>query len=125
MSFSHIGGAAPFGSNPFSNFFIFSTQPKTIPVLSEKEVEYLNKLIELDLDSILDQGAGEKACKDLGQEIFDHFKYEANGDSYAGKKALQNIADSLPSKCEDGRLRKEYVARAWDRVGDSEWFWMH
>jgi len=95
------------------------------PILTAKQQEYLEKLIELPLSSILDCGEGEKECRDLGQEIFDHFKnHAANRDSLAGEIALRNIADSLPFTCADGRQRKEYVVRAWEGVGDSNCHWM-
>ena len=112
-------------NNQFKNVYGATSTPKTLPVLTPKEQEYLDQLKVLPLDSILDRGAGEKKCRDLGQEIFDHFKQKADGDSYAGKDAMVNIANSLPSQCQDGRDRKGFVSYAWDRVGDSEWYWLH
>lgn len=122
-----MSGGISFGSGVpgFDHVGLISTVVKEQPVLSGQEKVFLNTVKALPLATILDNGEGEKRCKELGQQIFDHFKQEADGDSKAGIEAMRKIADSLPFQCEDGRDRKEYVIRAWDRVGDANEYWMH
>jgi hypothetical protein len=109
---------------PFFYQLHISSAPRMPPTLSPKEQEYFEKLKAFKLDSILDKGAGEKACKDLGQEIFDHFKHQPNGSSFQGRASMQKICNALWFLQSDGSLRKEYVERAWDGVGDSYERWM-
>ncbi|OJU81650.1 MAG: hypothetical protein BGO10_08605 [Chlamydia sp. 32-24] len=92
-------------------------------VSTNTEQNFAKRIIVFPLDSILDEGEMEAKCKAIGQEAFDYFKEQANGDSLAGKEAVRNICESLPSLCEDGRLRSQYVERAWDGIGDSNWTW--
>jgi hypothetical protein len=85
---------------------------------------YVQKLINITpLDSILDRGEGERKCKAIGQEIFDHFK-QKYGNSKAGQNAVQRICDAVGDTAKDGHLRKQYIDRAWDRIGDNSWLWM-
>ena len=118
--------ATPGGVSP--NFspgtFRISSTPSTPPTLTPKEQEYVGKLTALKLDSILDQGPGEKACKALGQEVFDHFKNLPGGSSVKGIAAMKNVCNALWFQGGDGRLRKQYVERAWDGVGDSYEQWI-
>jgi hypothetical protein len=107
-----------------TNIFYISSFNKNAPKLNESEQEFLNRLVSFELDSILDEGEGEKKCKSLGQEIFDKYKNEKDGDSNAGKKAVQKICDAIPFSCKDGSLRKQYIERAWNGIGDNKWRWM-
>ncbi len=100
-----------------------SSQSQISAKLSEQQ--YVDELASIKpLDSILDNGKGEKACKDLGQKIFDEFKTHAGGNSDAGREAVVRICEALTTSCPDGRLRKQYVERAWDDIGDKTWRWM-
>ena len=85
------------------------------------EKQYVAELVSLPLHSILERGVGEKDCKALGQEIFDEFKDRAGGDSSAGREAVDRICERLTKM---RRLRKRYVERAWDGIGDSTWRWI-
>jgi hypothetical protein len=109
----------------FDRVMVLSARVVAPPTLNEQETGFLDQIKALPLSAILDAGEGEKQCKAIGQEIFDHFKALANGDSKAGIEAMRKIADSLPFQCEDGSDRKERVIRAWDRVGDAHEYWMH
>ncbi|MBS0653121.1 MAG: hypothetical protein JSR39_06270 [Verrucomicrobia bacterium] len=122
-----MSGHVSFGTGmpSFDHVSLISTRVRAEPVLSDQEKAYMNAVIALPLETILDNGDGEKRCKDLGQQIFDHFKQAAGADSNAGIEAMRKIADSLPFQGGDGRDRKEYVIRAWDRVGDANAYWMH
>ncbi len=109
----------------FSNYLFdlyppFATQETEKPTLTN----YVAKLSALPLDSILDYGDGEKACKILGQKIFDDFKKRASGKSLAGKVAVQGACERVAKTAPDGRLRKQYIERAWDGIGDENWRWM-
>lgn len=109
----HCGPRVPVFASPFT----------------EEELGYIQQLAALPLESILDRREGEARCKAIGQAIFDAYKRRAQAAGYAmseaGKKAVQRICNALPGRCSDGRLRKEYVERAWDGVGDSFWRWCH
>ncbi|MBS0605994.1 MAG: hypothetical protein KF898_05285 [Parachlamydiales bacterium] len=120
-----MAAATSFHVPGFDRVMVLSSRIETAPTLNEQETGFLDQVKALSLATILDAGEGEKHCKAIGQEIFDHFKALANGDSKAGIEAMRKIADSLPFQCEDGRERKEHVIRAWDRVGDAHEYWMH
>lgn len=92
---------------------------------SELTVDYLyvQKLINITLlDSIIDQGVVEEQCNAIGQEIFNHFK-QKYGNSGAGTEAVKRICDAVGFTAQDGRLRKPYISRAWDGIGDLNWRW--
>ncbi len=91
------------------------------PLSGEEYIEQLSAI--RPLDAILDRGPVEKRCKAIGQEIFDKYKEEAGGNSNAGRKAVVNICDSIGTHAIDGSLRKQYIERAWDGIGDSNWRW--
>jgi len=93
------------------------------PPLSSKMKGYLDALAAFPLNSILDRGEVEKKCHDIGQKIFDDYKKKQNGDSFEGKKAVQDICDTLRTYSDDGNLRKQYVERAWAYIGDKNWKW--
>ena len=118
--------ATPGGISPdFSpDIFRVSSESRTPPTLTPKEQEYVEKLKAFSLNSIIDRGSGEKACKALGQEIFDHFKHLPGGSSASGKAAMQNICNAFWFQGGDGRLRKAFIERAWDGVGDSYERWI-
>lgn len=100
-------------------------KPKNSSGLSPLEQGYAEALASImPLDSILDNGEGQKKCKAIGQKAFDEFKKNANGNTWTAKEAVQNICDSLVSFATDGKLRKQYVERAWDGIGDDNWRWM-
>ncbi|KAF3361909.1 hypothetical protein PHSC3_001563 [Chlamydiales bacterium STE3] len=68
-------------------------------------------------------GQGEAKCKAIGQAAFNEFKEKAGGNSWAAKEAVQKICDLVRSLAQDGALRKQYVERAWDGIGDAKWRW--
>ena len=104
--------------------FVFSSRLKNCLDLSPSEKEYVEKLSAITpLDSILDRSEGEAKCKALGQEIFDKYKTEAGGNSMAGKEAAQKICNAVVFMADDGALRKQYIERAWDGIGDDVWDW--
>lgn len=92
--------------------------------LSTSQNEYVKQLSCIHpLDSILDEGVVESKCKAIGQEIFEKYKKEAGGNTWAGKEAAQNICAAILSSVSDGSLRKQYIERAWDGIGDDKWRW--
>ena len=95
--------------------------------LSAEEKKYVQTLISLPLDSIIDCGVGEKKCEDIGQEIFDKAKAAHNRDSLAAKDALTRIWNAIgfsqSESQEDISFRKEYIACAWAGIGDDNWRW--
>jgi hypothetical protein len=109
---------------PIHTGFVFglSSAPNTPIRLTEAEKPFYEKLCALDLDGILDCSTGEAACRALGQEIFDTFK-KTNNNSHEGFLALQNICNALHFAKPDGQLRKQYVERAWEGIGDENVQW--
>ena len=103
--------------------YSLSSEPNEGPTLTSSEQVYVSKLCSLPLDSILDMKEGEKACKTIGQEIFDKFKKEAGGKTSAGKEAVQKICDAISFLALDGKLRRQYIDRAWQGIGDQSWDW--
>ena len=75
--------------------FIISSTPVQPPTLSSDQKKFLDRFKELSLNSILDLGPGEQACKDLGQEAFDFFKNQNEGDSIQAFSDLQAVVDSI------------------------------
>ncbi|MCB1180862.1 MAG: hypothetical protein KDK55_02410 [Chlamydiia bacterium] len=75
----------------------------------------------MPLDDVL--GEQENFCKTLGQEIFDKFKKANEGQTSAGKEAVINICNAIKFCAKDGFLRKQYVERAWNGIGDDHWRW--
>lgn len=97
--------------------------PQSAEKLPDEDKEYIEKLISISpLDSILDEGEGERNCKAIGQEIFDKFKSKPFGGSMAGRDAAVRICEAVKS-APDGRLRMQYIERAWDGIGDESWTW--
>src|SRR5579871_1518469 len=98
------------------------------PRLSKRELVYLNKLKEIPFETFRFNDAFEgEQLHDLGQEIFDDFKWKSWGsicsNSYEGRQALKKIADALPLCCPDGEERRELLDVIWTGVGDSHWQW--
>ena len=112
-------------SEKMPQFFYVSSQPQTCPNLSEAEKAYVQILASITpLDSILDRKEGTKKCKEIGQQIFDQFKLASGGKTSAGREAAQRICDAIKFQATDGTLRKQYIERAWDGIGDEYWRWM-
>lgn len=74
------------------------------------------------LNSILDGGEIEDKCKEIGQQIFNHYK-EAKGNSEAGRSAVVRICEAARVLASDGKDRKAYIERAWNGIGDKNWSW--
>lgn len=102
----------------------FSSAPTKKQELTKDELEYVTRLESLPLKGILRKDEIRKQCKDIGQEIFDRYKNEVRGNSFAGKKQAQLICNALHFRGQDGKLRKQYVENAWDGIGDEIWRWM-
>jgi hypothetical protein len=120
-------------SNNTFKTYLFDLYPPVQPIEKAKnssglvplEQAYAQTLASLmPLDSILDRGAGERKCKEIGQKAFDEFKKNSHGDSWAASEAVIRICDSMLSLAPDGKLRKQYVEKAWDGIGDDTWSWM-
>lgn len=94
-----------------------------------KEKVFIEKLAALLPESILDGGAGQQKCKDLGQEIFDYYysKLIANVDSnrniFQGIHELKKILEKFIRGCDDGHLRINDIKRAWIGIGNEQWRW--
>lgn len=80
-------------------------------------------LFSVPVDSILDGGEIEKRCKQIGQQIFDHYKTAAKDDGEAGRSAVIRICEAAKVLTHDGSVRKTHIERAWDGVGDMTWQW--
>ena len=78
----------------------------------------------MPLDSILYRAEGERNCREIGEKAFDDLTENSHGDSWAASEAVKRICDSLVSLTPDGKLRKQYVEKAWDGIGDDNWWWM-
>lgn len=105
--------------------FVISSHPEISPELSPSEQKYAERLSSISpLESILDMGEEERKCKEIGQEIFNQFKAENDGKSSEGKAAVQRICNAVAFMTTDGALRKQYIERAWDGIGDDNWRWM-
>lgn len=102
------------------NNFLNRTLVDLHPPCPHAEALYLT----MDVNAILDGGEVEKRCKEIGQEIFDHYKSQAKGDSMKGKYALQRICEAARFLGSDGPVRTRHIECAWDGVGDSEFFWL-
>jgi hypothetical protein len=108
------------------SIFAISPKPSKIPALSSSEQEYMHRLTSISpLDSILDGATVESQCKAIGQEIFDKYKRESGGSSSAGREAVKKICNAiLSSSATDKSLRKQYIERAWNGIGDKSWQWL-
>lgn len=92
--------------------------------LSPRARQFADRLASIkSLDSILDGGTVESACKAIGQEIFDKYKSETGGNSLAAEAAVRRICDAVKGIASDGSLRSRYIERAWDGIGDDKWRW--
>ena len=92
------------------------------PIDTDKE--FIDQLLQLPLEGILDEGAIEERCKQIGQKIFDTYKEEEDDSSVGGFTAAQRIFDAIGSKIfYKDSLRKQYIERAWDGVGDDAIRW--
>lgn len=77
------------------------------------------------VNSILDRGDIERRCKEIGQQIFDHYKTNAQGNSEAGRSAVIRICKAAKVLASDGAVRKAHIEHAWDGIGDANWRWQH
>ncbi|MDP1608825.1 MAG: hypothetical protein Q8L98_05885 [Chlamydiales bacterium] len=100
--------------------YFFTSMPTSPIDLSQEEESCAQQFHTFSLESIL--GNREQECKELAQQMFDQFKQDTN--SHFAKKSLQRICDSMVTQTPDGRLRKQYLERAWDGVGDASERWM-
>lgn len=65
----------------------------------------------------------DEELKQIGQQIFDHYKAIDHGDWEAGKYALERICEAAKALKVDGAALKERMERVWDGIGDTEWRW--
>lgn len=81
-------------------------------------------LFSIPVNSIIDRGIIEKQCKQIGQQIFDHYKELAAGNSEAGMNAVKRICEAAKFLTLDGSTRKSHIESAWNGVGDETWRWL-
>lgn len=96
-------------------------KPTSLPDLShldETEQSFVRKLADMHIDDILDEGEGQRTCRNLGIEIFNYFKEKNGGDSIAGKRGMQKICEPLKSH-RNGTL-VQHISRAWNCIGDDK-----
>ncbi len=91
-------------------------------ILSQLKAKLLEDFIRLPLASIIDKGDGEKNCKATAQQFFNSYKSAVNGKSEVAGHALSDVCDGVQFACKDGKLRKAYLIRALNLVGDADWF---
>jgi hypothetical protein len=113
--------AAPVGFES-SRMFFLSSAPSTYPQLSVEEEQYVQELVCIPFDSILTYK--KVHCKNLGQKIFDRAKAAHKGDTSKAQDVVVRICNAIYFSCNDGSLRKQYIERAWDGIGDDVWRWM-
>lgn len=101
--------------------------PKDLAPFSGPREEFIQQLITSGtLDEIL--GAKEETFKQIGQAIFDHYKSSLQSiglqpNSYGAKEELSSILEELALRSDDGRMRVQFIERAWDGVGDGTCMW--
>ncbi|MEK7339910.1 MAG: hypothetical protein WBD50_01735 [Candidatus Rhabdochlamydia sp.] len=116
--------AAPIGFG-YTHIFRISSAPSARPQLSAEEEQYVQELVSIKpLNSILTDKNVREKCKSLGQKVFDQAKVAHNEDSFAAKDVVVRICNAICFSCNDGSLRKQYIERAWDGIGDDVWRWM-
>lgn len=101
-----------------------STLKKIAALSILSDDDYVQQLSKFELDSILDRGIVEAACKKIGEEIFQKYKAKAGGNGDAGIAAMQRICDATHRKLSDGKLRHQYISRVWNGIGDGDNIWM-
>lgn len=82
-------------------------------------------LYSVSANSLLDGGQIEAKCKQVGQQIFDHYKTKASGDSEAGRNALVRICNAAKFLTPEKSVHKAHIEHAWSGVGDTNWRWQH
>lgn len=80
-------------------------------------------LYSVAVNDILDGKDTQKRCKEIGQEIFDHYKNAARNNSDAGMEAVKRICNAARFLSNDGHVRKAHIEYAWDSIGDENWRW--
>lgn len=93
------------------------------PIISEDHQLFLDELLMLPLDSILDPDLGEPICKAIGQRAFDFFKELKFGNSLSAFRDLQSIVNSVHFSEPDGQLRMPLIEKAFEDVGDEVKRW--
>lgn len=81
---------------------------RAAPAPASSEEALIQQLCSLSLNSILDGKEGERKCRELGQAISDK----------SGLEGMQRVCKAVKQKAPDGKLREQYISRAWNRVGD-------
>jgi len=114
MTFSGIG--------PYFQAPGLSTYYATNPLTYEEQV-FVQQLIALPLNLILDRDETENRCWVIGQQIYNKFKDANPSNRNAGKEAVERIFNAIPFYCTDGNMRKECIRNAWDEIGDNDWSW--
>lgn len=80
-------------------------------------------LYSVPVNTILVGGEVENKCRQLGQEIFNHYKTNAQGNSEEGKYGMIRMCEAAKALTQDGSVRKAHIERAWNGVGDDNWRW--
>jgi hypothetical protein len=90
-----------------------------IPELKSKADQYTEELRNLETSSILDGDQGQKACRAIGQRIFETFKnYPGAGEDH-GRQAMRYVCNQLEGADANGNLHAESVRFAWQGIGES------
>lgn len=97
----------------------FSPTRPTHITLTDQEEAFVQQLSSLSPHAIR-RGATEKTqCQQIGLEIFTTYRNQNQGNSSAGKAALQKIHSALSPE-----TLREAVRNAWAGVGDNSCRWM-
>lgn len=96
-----------------------------LPLYHEKQ-DYIKELSEIPLESFYDGTGGDEKCKAIGQQIFNHYKEFAFGETIIGMEATSTIWNEIATsgKATDYILQK-FVARAWKGIGDKKCRWKY
>lgn len=112
-----------FGCLPVDLPAIFSQE--TRPELTRQEQTFLEQLSCLSSQAIRAGGTEKEQCRQIGQTIFNLYKKKNDGNSLAGKAALQRIYSALSfvRSHEAGELRSA-IKDAWVGIGDNSCRWL-
>jgi len=81
----------------------------------------VNQLLAISpIGSIL--GSKRNLCIHIGSEIFNCYKEDRGGYSFAGLEAMQRICNAL-ILAEGNSIRWQYVKEVWEGIGDTTCWW--
>lgn len=97
------------------------THLASVPQHTPEMKAYIQQLVQLPLYP--DNISIRIKCNEIGQRIFNHYKYKNSNRSVAGGTALLDVLNSLPEYCKDSYERQRFVCSAWSNIGDDEYRW--